>query len=328
MVKIKKMRLKNYCGYRDSEFDFTDENGKVKNFGVFYGANGSGKTTMLSAVRMLSNASLYRQSSDRDQSLYFNKMVFSENYEPTAQKYKEKLALMMKKVKENNPDNPLYSDLKMSENFGESTKMEIEGIFETNQGEKNVVISNEGVVKNEFDDQEEKEHCYYIDADHPMEMNKFQLQNTELADVFLELAKIVYGYPCFFDKSINIGQDEYFTDFCIEKWGTTVHHKSMSDGERKICALLKSLSEPEHVLKQDIILVDNIEMHIYFKRHAKMFDALMQIFPKYQFIVTTHSGTLINHINEKYNGKFLYDLEIYKKKEFEKFGIKDNLGMG
>lgn len=327
MVKLKKMRLKNYCGYRDSEFDFTDENGEVKNFAVLFGANGAGKTNLLNAVRILSNAGLYKNDPNRDQSLYFNKMIFSENYEPTSQKYKEKLAIMMKKIKDKDPNNPLYKDLKISGNLEVSRQMEIEGVFETNDGDKTVVIGNEGILRNDFHD-DAKEYCHYIDADHPMEMNRFQLQNTDLADVFLELAKIVYDYPCFFDKSITVGSDEYFTDFCIEKWGTTVHHKSMSAGEKKICALLKALSEPEHIYTKDIILIDNLELHIYFKRHAKMFDALCKIFPKYQFIVTTHSGTLIDHISEKYNGKFLYDLEIYKKKEFEKFKITENLGMG
>jgi len=327
MVKLKKMKLKNYCGYRESEFDFTDENGEVKNFAVFFGANGSGKSTLLNAVQMLSNASAFKFYPNRDQSLYFNKMVWNKNYEPTAQKYKEKLAAMMKKVKANDPNNPLYANLEVSDTFGESNEMSIEGVFQTKDGDKTVIIGNQGVVRNDFPD-DPAEYAYYIDADHPMEMNKFQLQNTDLADVYLELAKIVYGYPCFFDKSISIGQDEYFTDFCIEKWGTVVHHKSMSDGEKKICALLKSLSEPDHILKKDIILVDNIEMHIYFKRHAKMFDALMKIFPTYQFIVTTHSGTMIDHINDEYDGKFLYDLEIYKRKEFEKFKVTENLGMG
>lgn len=327
MVKLKKMRLKNYCGYRDSEFDFTNDKGEVKNFAVFFGANGSGKSTLLNAVRMISNATAFKVDPNRDQSLYFNKMIFSENYEPTSQKYKQKLAELMKKVKANDPDNPLYANLKVSDDFGDTRAMEVEGVFETDDGDKTVIIGNEGLVRNDFTE-DGKEYCYYVDADHPMEMNKFQLQNTDLADVFLELAKIVYGYPCFFDKSVNIGKDEYFTDFCIEKWGTTVHHKSMSDGEKKICALLKSLSEPDHIYTKDIILIDNVEMHIYFKRHAKMFDSLMQIFPKYQFIVTTHSGTLINHINEEHDGKFLYDLEIYKKKEFDIFNVKENLGMG
>lgn len=327
MVKLKKMRLKNYCGYRDSEFDFTDENGEVKNFAVLHGANGCGKTSLLDAVTILGNAGLYKHDPNRDQSLMFHKKVFNENYEPTAHVYKEKLMAMKKKMLEIDPTNALYKDLKSSVEYTESNKMQIEGTFQTNEGEKTVVIGNNGVERNDFTPPY-KENSYFIDADHPMEMNKFQLRNSDLADVFLELAKIVYDYPCFFDKSINVGNDEYFTDFCIEKWGTTVHHKSMSAGERKICALLKSLSDPEHILNKDIILVDNVELHIYFKRHAKMFDALCKIFPTYQFIVTTHSGTLIDHISEKYDGKFLYDLEVYKKKEFERFNIKENLGMG
>ena len=102
----------------------------------------------------------------------------------------------------------------------------------------------------------------------------------------------------------------------------------MSDGEKKICALLKALCDPDYVYNTNIILIDNIEMHIYFKRHAKMFDALKHIFSKYQIITTTHSGTLIDHVNDKYKGKYLYDLETYKKKEFEKFKITENLGMG
>lgn len=323
MVKLQKLRLKNYCGYRDSTFEFSDSEG-IKNFAIFYGANGSGKSTILNAVKLLGTAYKYE---GRDHSILFNKQVFSENYEPTVQQYKEHLAKLMKKVDQTDPNNELYAGIKRTPGFGEEVEMRVEGLFITDQGEKEVIINRSGVVKNDLP-AVPNGYSYFIDADHPMEMNKFQLENTDLADVFLELAKIVYGYPVFFDKSVSLKGKEYFTDVCIEKWGTTVHHKSMSDGEKKICALLKSLCEPSYIFNTDIILVDNIEMHIYFKRHAKMFDALMQIFPAYQFIATTHSGTLINHVKDNYDGRFLFDLEVYKKKEFEKFKITENLGMG
>ena len=54
-----------------------------------------------------------------------------------------------------------------------------------------------------------------------------------------------------------------------------------------------------------ILLIDNIEMHIYFKRHMKLIEKLEEHFPDRQIIATTHSPVITSEMDEKY----LCDLE-------------------
>ena len=54
MIKLKKIKLINYCGYKDFELDLTDGDG-VKKWLMMYGPNGSFKSTLLRAVELLSN---------------------------------------------------------------------------------------------------------------------------------------------------------------------------------------------------------------------------------------------------------------------------------
>jgi len=322
MIKLKKLHLQNFCGYRDSEFDFTT-NEELNSANVFFGSNGVGKTKILEAIRIITNPQRYE---NKDCSILFNKFIFNKNYEPSTSIYKEKLAQMLEKVKNSDDkNNPLYKDLKIS-NISNKTQMYVEGTFETDEGEKIVAFDNNGIAKNELP-YKEIGHSFFIDADHPNEMNKFQLENNDLVKVFLELAHIVYGYPVKLGKIYSNQSAQYYTDFIIEKWGTTVHFKSFSDGEKKICSLIRSICDVNYIPNTDIILIDNVEMHIYYLRHIKLFNALTSIFSNYQFFLTSHSGTLIEYLKEN-KPNYLYDLEKYKQLEFEKFNVKENLGWG
>ena len=286
MYKLKKMLLKNYCGYRDTEFDFDSQ------FNMFYGPNGIGKSTNLNAIELLCNAKMYE---GRETDLIFRKLTFSENYDPKYSEFQD--AILGKRALEN--------------------PMHIAGLFEDENGDKaEVIIESDGVKKNELP-KKHSGHCYYIDADHPINMSKFQMENTPFADKFLELAEIVYNMRCYYDKEITDGGKGWFTDIVLEKWGTHVHHKSMSDGEKKICALIKGLCDPEYMPNTKIVLIDNIAMHIYFKRHARLVDKMLEAFPDKQFFTTTHSGDLVRYIDKSQK----YDIEDIREEELKKLGI-------
>lgn len=94
----------------------------------------------------------------------------------------------------------------------------------------------------------------------------------------------------------------------VEIQHTKVHFARMSAGEKKLATLLRMLCNPDNTANRDIILIDNIECHVYHKRHAIMIDKLREFFPNKQIIATTHSGTMINHVNKS----FRYDLEFYR----------------
>lgn len=277
MVKIKKLILENYCGYRNSTFDFTN-NGVMNPINLFFGPNGTGKSSLLDALNILS---MSHRLSTKNNDMYFRKMIYHEDYEPS------------------------YVGFEKSNH-----SMKIEGIFETDKGEKRILITDKGIEVNEVE-RFSWGVVYSIDADHPMNLQKFQI-HEEMSDVFLDMARLVYGFDCKLDQlcsDFETGKENFYKDFIIDKLGTKVHFRRMSAGERKIATLLSSLCDPTYIKNIDIITIDNIELHLYFKRHAAMIDKLLKTFPDKQFICTTHSGTLIEHVREKYGSMCLYDLE-------------------
>lgn len=312
MVKIKGMLLKNYCGYRDIEFDFSDSNGNIKQLAMFYGPNGTGKTTFLDAVNMCCNAHQYE---NRDCSVAFSKIIYHKDYNPTTTTYEQRLA-------------KIEGEYATSETFRKKVQsqiktMEIASHFVTKDNEdKFVVFSSDGpkaVLKNDLPRQLSG-NCVYFDADKPTNMNRFQLNNNK-KDIFLDMARIVYGFDCSFGSMITTEtlQNEnidYITDVIINKYGDMIHFKRMSAGEKKIAKLIQKLCSDE-VEQNDLICIDNVFMHIYFKRHAKLIDKMLDVYPDKQFILTCHSGTAIKHVRDKYGEKYLYDLEKYKIKDLK-----------
>jgi AAA15 family ATPase/GTPase len=84
MVKLKKLHLKNYCGFQSSCFDFC-ENGKPKEVACFFGANGTGKSTLLEAIDILASAHRFYQ---KDTDLLFCRRTFNPDYDPGIFEYK------------------------------------------------------------------------------------------------------------------------------------------------------------------------------------------------------------------------------------------------
>lgn len=290
MVKLKSIYLKNYCGYRETFFDFTS-NGVPNNFNVFHGYNGIGKSNLLYAINMMSSAHRYM---GRDQDKLFRKLIFNHDYDP------------------------VYSFLLEKEGLCKINEMEIVANYSTQDGDKEVVLKNNQIVKNELE-RKLLGHSYLLDADNPVNLNKFQLLKDEWADVFLAFAKDVYNFECTLEKEVKDGGYTFFTDFCIFKYGTKVHFKRMSAGEKKIATMLASLCDDKILSSIDIFQIDNIELHIYFERHPLVVDNLIKYFPNKQFFTTTHSGTLLAHVKDNYNYSWIYNINEYKEKEFEKF---------
>lgn len=279
MLKIKKLLLQNYTGYKDVEFDFTREEGAYKPICMFFGPNGCGKSTGLRAIETLGQA---KQFAGRESDLLFRKMTYHPNYDPTLPHFAEYQATMR-----------------------------IEGVFDAEGVEKRVVVTSNGVEINEL---EGFRNVAWIAADDPMNMKKFQIPG-ERSDLFLKIAEAIYGYKVSLGKAVQTfekGWDGrkatydqfvngtvlgekivFYQDFTLDKGAEIVHFKSMSDGERKIATVLRMLCDPAMMDKSDIVLIDNIEMHAYMRRHAPMVKSLVECFPTKQFIVTSHSPILV-----------------------------------
>ncbi|MFW6173064.1 MAG: hypothetical protein ACOC5T_04905, partial [Elusimicrobiota bacterium] len=79
MIKLKKLSLKYYCGYKNIDLDFTD-GGNLKQLICFYGPNGIGKSNILRSIGAISDAYRYF---GRDISMLFRKSIYHHNYDPS-----------------------------------------------------------------------------------------------------------------------------------------------------------------------------------------------------------------------------------------------------
>ena len=313
-AKIKEIRLENYCGYRDVIFNFQERNGDIKPISAFYGTNGTGKSTLLRAFNMLGNAKRLKGMDLETLQLSFRKMTYHEDYDPT------------------------YAGFSKS-----AEPMIITGKFIVDGKEKQVILNSVcGVVLNELP-YKYTGHTYLINADSPMEMNKFQM-SYEKSKMFLDMAHKFYGFKCRLAKPLDtitntinnmVGEGEeltncLYTDFIISKNRnkTQVHFKNMSDGEKKIATLLRDLCNPIYIDDIDIILIDNAEQHIYKDRHYMLYDQLLEKFPTKQILMTTHSAVLVGFKTKdrKIKGyipkKYLYNIDKYQDNSWRKINAR------
>jgi len=296
MIKLKRIKLINYCGYKDFELDLTEGDG-IKRWTIFFGPNGTFKSTFLRAVESLATPSFFTKKKNI---LTFRKLKHHHDYHAGSE--------------------PMYTKV---------NDLMMEGIFVVNGTEKKVVLEDNikgiiyvgrtvkeengeisGIRINELLPSEQG--IIFIDADNRNMMNKFQII-TDLEEQFCDFAKAVYGLNCYcptgsvaYDRGI-----EYKTDFVIEKkGGMKIHYKRFSDGEKKIATLVSSLFKRAYKDSPDkedksIIAVDNIAQHIYYKRHMLLIENMEKYFPYSQFIATTHSPIIIEQMDKKY----LIDME-------------------
>lgn len=291
MVKLKNIRLVNFGGYEDTFFDFSSPAGAlfgnpIKSLALFYGPNGFGKSTVLEAVKIICNP-LVLQDRPTSTAVLLRSKIRDDDYNPTCDAVSNK----------------------------EKRSMRVEATFLTEDGDKSVILTENGFLVNELP-LVHNGHVFYVDADHPINWSKFQLISDH-ADKFIELAETIYGFDCDLDGEVwdtivendgSVSKHLYYQDFIITKGNTKVHFSSMSAGEKKIATMIRQLCNPDNLLNKDIILVDNICLHIYFKRHAKMLDKLLEFMAGRQLIATTHSSAMIAHVPQSCR----YDMETYR----------------
>ena len=304
MSKLKNIKLINYCGYRNFELDLSDKEEGIRKWTMFYGPNGSFKSTFLKAVDLLSNPQRFFSKRNI---LTFRKLKHHKDYSYGVENFYDKMSelkmeatflvngLEKKVVLEDNISGIIYAARDVDVEKGEFSGIRINELSPEDQG------------------------VIFIDADHGNMMQKFQII-SDLSVPFCDFASSVYGFKCYCPDSSKVIDSgiEYCTDFIIIKpdrdnkeYETKIHYKRMSDGEKKIATLVSSLfkrcyeGNPDNE-KKSIVIVDNIELHIYFKRHMTLIKKIDEYFPNNQFIVTTHSPVIISEMDKNY----LLDMEV------------------
>jgi energy-coupling factor transporter ATP-binding protein EcfA2 len=287
MTKLKEIKLKNFCGYKDFYLSFVNPDNSIRKWTVFYGPNGVGKSNFLRAVDVLSNPIRLKGKKNH---VSLRKVKYHPDfrsgvetlYENMSNLYMEAIFLCGKNerkvVLEDNVQGQLYAGRKLVE--GEISGVSID---EFQPGESGSI---------------------FLNADHPLNMNIFQI-HEELKDPFLDFCRAVYGFECSVCENSRVEDNGlvFFTDFILHKPdGTDVHYRRFSDGEKKIATLIAGMFTKGHKdspvkTNSEIFLIDNIEMHIYFKRHMNLIKKIEEFFPEKQIIATTHSSIIVSEMD-------------------------------
>lgn len=284
-MRIKTLSLKNFCGYQSTEFSFGD-------FTCLFGPNGIGKTTVLHAVSLL--ASSLDFASDQADT--------PGGWKPTITPEQRLRAFLNKNVR----------------NVDDGGKaFEAAAIFEHEGKDYSVILNENGFLKNELVDQPFwwVGLCYFAKFD--ADMVNFQLR-YDLWPKFKRAYEGITGFQVEPDvytetdlKALKKQGEctDYVIGFDMLKPDGKVHSRRGSAGERKIAKALSQIVNLEESRQPNIVLCDNLEMHVHHKRHLKMVEELKTLFLGKQVISTTHSSVLI----EKYEPKEdMIDIELKK----------------
>lgn len=287
ILRLKSIKFENVKAFDCESFDFL-ENGQLAKFKCFHGPNGCGKTTVLDGIQLL-----FANFTGTDQGRLQNR-----------------LSKLIRHI--NKGDNAIYNE---SENF------KITGYFESSIGDYEVAIDRGGFITNHPDRIKAiaSRLCFYTRFD--QELDIFQLERSKW-NVFKDLFESVTGYKIeemdsVFDQSEDPVQAEilqkYVLGFWVKKPNETISYKECSAGEKKTIKCFSTLLNKE--IKPQIILVDNIEMHVEMSRHIDLVNSMKRCFPDCQIFASTHSYHLSR--NFKYRSQ-LFDMRLLKCSEIVK----------
>lgn len=288
-LRLKSLRLQNFKIFSDYKLDFLNEDGSVKNFSCFIGPNGHGKSTLLYVIQLL-----FSNFNGRDE---------------------DKLKILLGKAVRHNEEEKYTNhsltekDFLITAEFITNPDYLITGVHNTYE----IQINRNGFVKDHPEYIREKAYriCYLTRFD--QELHNFQIEKCKW-EKFKTLFEAVTGFTItphedIFSQSKDFISNsllkEYYCNFYVKKPNETIIYKECSDGERKIIKSFSTLLELE--MTPQIILVDNVEMHIESSRHLHLIKALKSCFPLSQIFVTTHSYHISRNINEMKNR---YDLRM------------------
>jgi len=230
-----------------------------RDFSCFYGPNGCGKTTALNVIMTLCSSLDYRDDMRR------------------------KMALK-----------PYIRD--------GAASFEVNGLFEHEGKEYEVVFTQDGFEKNEILNKEFWWPGLAYFAKFDADTRVFCLP-SEKWERFKEYYDGIFGYniePDFYEMDDGSGEKETIVaGFYLYKPQGKVSFERASAGEKKAAKSLSQIVNLPDERLPNIVLVDNLEMHVYYRRHLTMFETVKNMFEGMQVISTTHSTVVVENYEPK-----------------------------
>lgn len=319
-MKIENIEYTNYRGLKSGSLSFE------KDLTIIIGKNGTGKTSVLSAVSIILSWIIARLKSDKGNGLYIDTESITNHHLHSKIDFKlegiEQPITIPNKAKSGIPKkyslniDPLKSYiLRKREDFEACN-------FKTNiptfvyYGVKRAVVDIPLRIRDkEYSLLDTYKDCLngaanfrdfftwfrnQEDIENEYKVNISANHNTRELDVFRRALSI------FMPDYSNIKVRRSPLRMEVEKHGKTIYVNQLSDGEKIYLALIGDLchrmvlANPvlnDPLMGEGIVLIDEIDLHLHPEWQGDFAAKLNKVFPNIQFIISTHSPHVINNVN-------------------------------
>lgn len=330
-MKIKRICIENFKSFHHAEIDFNGRNT------IVFGVNGTGKSTLLSAVNYLARTWINRINSNQSRemekftdedifigenelkirglfSLDENEYTLSRSYHLPLINDRSKQTTYNKK--EYDVFSKMFSEKYLSEN---SENMPVYVFYGTNRSVLNIPNKPE-------DSRYDMLSALDRAIDSTVDFRKFfeWFRDCEAKETNMIRNRIAHGLTVSSDKMLDKVRFaiesviENVSDLkvqyepvrmTVKKEDKEIRVDMLSDGEKCTLALFGDLARrmclanpkaEDPFSGQGIVLIDEIELHMHPTWQRKVMKKLTGLFPNVQFIVTTHSPQILGEADDNY----------------------------
>ncbi len=330
-VKVKKIEIINFKGIEHLELDFTylDSDRVLDNI-VFYGINGSGKSTVLEAINIsLIISAFYTVSLERDdvegilinylslgkEWIYDKKEKFTLKIEIT---YNQKSMSTLitfdrnnhlkwesnveKELMKNEPFTYLSSyrllNPSMVSQAGDWNKIdEMEKDLFLKKFRQNLQQENSFPTLNlQFSNNYTTVKQYLVNLIIDKKVGTLSTKNSEILEKIHASFKIFFPNKEFLEQLSREGDVQDYRLMIKNEDNSIVDLDQLSSGEREIIAFFTYLCT--QAIGKSIIIIDEPELHLHDKWQSIILYAIHKVFPNIQLFLATHSETIHQSVSE------------------------------
>lgn len=330
-MKLQKIIIKNYQALEDIEINFNDS------MNLIYGANATGKTSILQLIYNIFSITEMRKNMPVDYQILKDSSIIDRNKTSEFQMFfsnkKEISATRKSDSTQNISEESKYSSNTAFDSEGRGTSIRyVYDLTDSNLMKDGTIISGDTdfFYENQFntiffsyvsdgDDtcvSHSKHHHIFTDSfakKYSLEM-QIQRENDDREYQLPELEKFRNAIkkinPAF--ESIMVDYAQENTPICVIKNGIKLTMNQLSSGERSILFLLGRICLIDCAKSKNlIVLIDEIDVSLHPKWQGKIIKILKKALPHAQFIITSHSPFIwlgadkndITHLKKDENDK-------------------------
>ncbi len=324
-VKVKKIEIINFKGIEHLELDFTyiDSDRILDNI-VFYGINGSGKSTILEALH-ISLFLAYMEPIDSKfkimENIFINKISLGEEWIYNKKnEFKINLQIIHNTIlvdasiiySQKNGLKWSVSNLSDIDFIRKNSIMEYLSSYRlfsptkvSNAGDWNQIKEIEkGIVFNlenhtlslQFGNSYHTVKQYLVNLITDKKVGVINDENIQILEKIKEAFRIFFPHKIFLEQLARTEMNQDYKFLIQNEDATIVDIDQLSSGEREVIAFFTYLAT--QAMNVSILIIDEPELHLHDKWQSLLLYAIHKLFPNVQLFLATHSETIHQSLSE------------------------------